>query len=151
MQLFVFFHHPLISVSAGLRSISHSVSLHHEVYFGPLRSLGFGLTIATYLPVILRCLYIRLRYHYDVGRKIPVPCITIVLGVSSNYIMPRHMLKRDAGTRMGSGLMAAGLRSKPIAAAHCQFSAHQAGAGPPRCRGSATPWLACHRFGGGGT
>ena len=27
---------------------------------------------------------------------------------------------------------------------------HQAGAGPPRCRGSATPWLACP-YGGGGT
>ena len=27
---------------------------------------------------------------------------------------------------------------------------HQAGAGPPRCRGSAMPWLACP-YGGGGT
>ena len=27
---------------------------------------------------------------------------------------------------------------------------HQAGAGPPQCRGSATPWLACP-YGGGGT
>ena len=66
-----------------------------EVYFGPLRSLGSGL-IATYLPVILRCLYIRLRSHYDVSRKISVLCIIIISGVSGNSIVTRHMSSAES-------------------------------------------------------